>query len=617
MHQPHKQKQNQDLVNIQKKTATLDQLIVNYNQLYKTYLQLVEAEVGKQQQRKYPYTIKNPNEFGNSLTPVVPFPSNGTEDACFKSCIDTGDCVYALYSNSGCGIDCNPNKCLLYGEKAGGIIPVTGNVVPRTPPCPVSGDSTGTDAWCKAFNNPVSNAIIPALVLRTGGTDWRSLAVQMPKSTANAAAAPMTVDMTTNLQTWGPDTQFSDVNYAPSNEISLQFRFFAEYWLNAYGVQNGSAPVITTNGVIGTYTFSKLTPVGDTSSASSSSYAGTFVDIYGNPPWSMIWNSAEPPSGGAAAGQQTAAALASNAESAKFNYNYSAFEKPVWKTTQNMNAMKGQLPPQLAQQSVPSWQFLGVQDSAQACQAAANNDPDHVYGMATYYNASYNSPGNGNDAFARSCYGHVAGAPAATVSSVQEDNVQTMTPPYGYTKLGGKNGIAILKKMYQLNKQIMALTDALKITSPPKPSPTVGKKEAFTQKTDGDDATTDDATTDNTDDATTDNTDDATTDEDMQTRLSKLAKKLKRDEAKLNKTLHDHSQLDTDEIKSQQLLLYSRIKFGVAVALGLFMAYLAYRFLTTDNELSDTIKTEVGMSNGANANANANPSMYADMDPTS
>jgi hypothetical protein len=42
-----------------------------------------------------------------------------------------------------------------------------------------------------------------------------------------------------------------------------------------------------------------------------------------------------------------------------------------------------------------------------------------------------------------------------------------MTPPYGYTKLGGKNGIAILKKMYQLNKQIMALTDALKITSQP------------------------------------------------------------------------------------------------------------------------------------------------------
>ena len=607
MQQQQKQKQKQNLVSIQKQTATLDQLIVNYNQLYKTYLQLVEAEVGKRQQRKYPYTIKTPNEFGNSLTPVVPFPSNGTEEACFKSCIDAGDCVYALYSNSGCGIDCNPNKCLLYGEKAGGIIPVTGNVVPRTPTCPVSGDSTGTDAWCKAFNNPVSNAIIPALVLRTGGTDWRSLAVQMPKSTANAADAPMTVDITTNLQTWGPDTQFSDVTTAPNNEISLQFRFFAEYWLNAYGVQNGSAPVITANGVIGTYTFSKLTPVGDTSSSSSSSYAGTFVDIYGNPPKSMIWNSAEPPSGGAAAGQQTAAALASNAESAKFNYNYSAFEKPVWKTTPNMNAMKGQVPPQLAQQSVSSWQFLGVQDSAQACQAAANNDPDHVYGMATYYNASYNNPGNGNDAFARSCYGHVAGAPASTVASVQEDNVQTMTPPYGYTKLGGKNGIAILKKMYQLNKQIMALTDALKITSQPSSGDggsNKKEKEAFTQKPDDGDEADDEATTDE------------ATEEEMHHRLSELSKKLKKDEAKLNKTLHDQNQLDADELKSQQLLLYSRIKFGVAVALGLFMAYLAYRFLTTDTQMSNTIQTEIGSSSSSSSSSSSN-GMYADMDPTS
>ena len=67
----------QDLVQIKKKTADLDQLIAKYNQLYKTYLQQVEAEINKQQQRKYPYNIKNPNEFKNNLTPAYPFPSNG------------------------------------------------------------------------------------------------------------------------------------------------------------------------------------------------------------------------------------------------------------------------------------------------------------------------------------------------------------------------------------------------------------------------------------------------------------------------------------------------------------------------------------------------------------
>jgi hypothetical protein len=73
------QSQSPDLVNVRRKIATLDQLISSYNQLYRTYLQQVEAETNKRQQRKYPYSIKNPNEVGNALTPAAPFPSNGTE----------------------------------------------------------------------------------------------------------------------------------------------------------------------------------------------------------------------------------------------------------------------------------------------------------------------------------------------------------------------------------------------------------------------------------------------------------------------------------------------------------------------------------------------------------
>ena len=556
----------QDLVNLQKNVATLDHLIAKYNQLYKTYLQQVETETNKQQQRKYPYTITNPNEFKNNLTPAYPFPSNGTEDACFKSCVDTNDCVYALYSNTGCGIDCNPNKCLLYTANAGGITPVK-ETQSALPQCPAS---NGTDAWCKTFNDPATNSIIPALVLRTGGSDWRSLAMQIPTSTVNATDAPFSVDMTTNVQAWGwVDAQFSDVNYAPANEISMQFRFFAEYWLNAYDIMSGSAPVVAGQGPLGTFAFAKLTKVG-TNADGSTSYAGTLAGQ------TMFWNSAEPPTGGAAAGQKTAAALAATSESAKFNYNYSAFEKPVWKITPNTNAMKDQCPPQLAKMSIPSWQFLGVQDSAEACQKAATNDPDHVYTMATYYNASYDNSQNGNNVFARMCYGHVAGAPTSTVLSAQEDNVQTMTPPHGYTKLGGKPGIAILKQMYQLNKQIMALTDKLKI-SPKSTQPNVSpKKEAFTQKTD--DRADDDA------------------DDDAQTRFSELAQKLKTDESNLNDAIQSQSQLETDETNSHQLLMYSRIKFGVAVILGLLLAYFAYRFLTAD-ELPKTIATELAQPN--------------------
>jgi len=564
-----------DLVKSQANLATLNHLISKYNQIYKTYLQHVEAEMSKRDKRNYPYNIKNPNEIKNTLTPATPFPSNGTEDACFKSCIDTADCVYALYSNSGCGIDCNPNKCLLYGAKADGIVPVD-ELPTNLPTCPASGD---TDAWCKTFNHPATNAIIPVLVLRFGKTDWRTLAMQMPKSMANAADAPMSADLTTNVQTWGADAQFSDVNYAPDNEISLQFRFFAEYWLNAYGLMSGNTLVMAGQGIIGTFAFAKLTKVGTsdpTNANGSMSYVGTFGAQ------KLFWNSETPSTGGTEAGLKTAAALASTSESARFNYNYSAFQKPVWTSNDNFNALSGQIPPQLAGMSIPSWQFLGVQDSAEACQRAAMDDPDHVYTLAVYHNASY----TGNSAFVRSCYGHVAGAPTNTLSSANENNVQTMTPPGGYTKLGGKSGIPYLKQMYQLNQQIMALTESLKVRTPTQPSRPSGK-EGFTQKGEND-------------------ADDA---DDADDELTKLTKQLEVDSTKLNEKIQFQNKLEGDAQNAERLLMYSRIKFGVAVVLGLFLAYMAYKFLTADG-MSTTIQNELSPGGNTTSSAGLDNSNY-------
>lgn len=184
------------------------------------------------------------------------------------------------------------------------------------------------------------------------------------------------------------------------------------------------------------------------------------------------------------------------------------------------------------------------------------NDPDHVYTTATYFNASYNNPKNGNNAFARGCYGHVAGAPPSTVASVSDDNVQTMTPPYGYTKLGGKPGIAILKRLFHLNQQIVALTDELKISPAITAAPT---KEGFAQKSD--------------------KSDKKDADPQME-RIAHLSKQIRMDSLKLNETIAQDEQLDTDEMESKQTLLYSRVKFGVAIVLGLFIGYLAYRFLS-------------------------------------
>jgi uncharacterized membrane protein YjfL (UPF0719 family) len=224
-----------------------------------------------------------------------------------------------------------------------------------------------------------------------------------------------------------------------------------------------------------------------------------------------------------------------------------------WKTTPNMNAMQNQFPSQLAKTSIPSWQFLGLQTSAEACQRAATDDPDHVYDTVTYYNATYVNPKNGNGAFAKTCYGHVVGAPVS--GGAQEDNVQSMSPAYGYTKPGGNAGIDTLKQMHALNKQIMAISDDLKIHPNPNPIDS-GSKEGFTSQT--------------------------------SEKLAKLSDSIKTDEVKINKIIQDHNQLEVDQSETQRVLLYSRIKYGVAVVLGLLLAYFAYRFLTAD-ELSKEI----------------------------
>lgn len=567
---------SQDLVKSQASLATLNQLIAKYNQLYATYLQQVQIESSKNQTRKYPYNIQNPNEIKNTLTPDNPFPSNGTEEACFKSCVDTKDCMYALYSNSGCGIDCNPNKCLLYGANAEGVVPAN-EVSNNLPACPASGDST--DSWCQDFNHPVVNSIIPVFVLRNGGTDWRTLAMQMPKATVNAADAPMTVDLTTNVQTWMPDSQFADVNYAPQNEVSMQFRFFAEYWLNAYGLQSGETSVITTQGTIGIFTFAKMSSGAGAGNGNGTPYVGSFVSFVFPNSQVMYWNSETPSTGGTAEGLKTAAALAATSESSKFTYNYSAFEKSSWKIQNNFDAMGGQIPPQLAGMSVPSWQFLGLQDSAEDCQRAANDDADHVYDIAVYHNASFD---NGNSVYSRACYGHVAGAPESTISNDPLNDVQTMTPPSGFTKMAGKSGILILKKLYNLNQQIMALTNELKISSSQDPAQSI--QEPFTQQ--GTDADADADANANADAV-----------------LRDLAKKLEVDAANLNEEIQAQNKLEGDEKNAERVLLYSRIKLVVAVLLGLFLAYLAYRFLTAD-ELPATIKNEIMPSSTGSTSSN-------------
>jgi len=119
----------------------------------------------------------------------------------------------------------------------------------------------------------------------------------------------------------------------------------------------------------------------------------------------------------------------------------------------------------------------------------------------------------------------------------------------------------ILKQMYQVNQQMMALTNEMKLSSAAADT----TKEGFTQQGD---------------------------DDNIDKTLSDLTNKLQVDADKLDELIQEQNKIEGDEQNAKRVLLYSRIKLGVAIALGLLLAYLAYRFLIAD-ELSTTIKNEV------------------------
>ena len=80
------------------------------------------------------------------------------------------------------------------------------------------------------------------LFIRYGGSDWQTRIIN--NDTSN-----------TNLQSWGPDVQWWNENAAPSNEITMQFRFFAAYVTTFYNITSASCTVVSSFGDLGTYYF--------------------------------------------------------------------------------------------------------------------------------------------------------------------------------------------------------------------------------------------------------------------------------------------------------------------------------------------------------------------------
>ena len=86
---------------------------------------------------------------------------------------------------------------------------------------PSSGSNTSTQAPTTSTTSAPTTTPeikIPKFIIRTGGSQWAKL-IQDSNET------------TTNIQSWNPDIQYKNLGYAKVNQIAVQFRYFAEFWL--------------------------------------------------------------------------------------------------------------------------------------------------------------------------------------------------------------------------------------------------------------------------------------------------------------------------------------------------------------------------------------------------
>jgi hypothetical protein len=112
-----------------------------------------------------------------------------------------------------------------------------------------------------------------AIYIRTGsGTNWRQYISLLPANSSD------------NLQSWGPDSQFFNVNSGGTNEIAMQFSYFAGYWLNVNRAVTGQSLSVSTfaaNGFLGTFTFTA------TSSNPVLTYTGSLTGYNSNTTYTL------------------------------------------------------------------------------------------------------------------------------------------------------------------------------------------------------------------------------------------------------------------------------------------------------------------------------------------
>ena len=118
-----------------------------------------------------------------------------------------------------------------------------------------------------------------------------------------------------------------------------------------------------------------------------------------------------------------------------------------WTDLQDVNYQKGMV--SNPDESTDDWKFLGKTDNLNDCKLKSIEDKDTVFSSIVYYPSDF-----GND-WNKSCFGGIKSK--MTTQNYQPKTI-TSVPPNGSTRLGGKEGEILLKRMKRLQDEIRKLS---------------------------------------------------------------------------------------------------------------------------------------------------------------
>lgn len=130
------------------------------------------------------------------------------------------------------------------------------------------------------------------------------------------------------------------------------------------------------------------------------------------------------------------------------DYQYTAYNKPVWETENDMNYGKGQL---TRNDDNDHFKFLGKKDSMAACKNASIESEDGPYDSVIYY-----SKETKEKEWKKGCYGSVMGS---SKNKQKMEGVYTAIPPGGQTGVITEEYKHSLEDVIYLNKKLTKLAD--------------------------------------------------------------------------------------------------------------------------------------------------------------